>query len=362
MAPNDPVSLDPLNVFSAGAASLRGVGNTFEVMRYPSELAEANHPHYVMFYINVRKSDLTPENASQVANIYFENSAQNRPNTEGNIKTITSLVGGAFGAKAGGKVGDVVAPLTGLPPGVSEMVGKGLGAVIGAGAGLITGALMERNQVLMKDVIALYLSGKPSAHYTASWEDQELGLVGATTNSQFGFNGQTAEDMGAASAAYLMKRGEGLADNDLGNLGKTFEAGAAMTPNPFKAQLFKSMKFRTFSFDYVFLPKDIDEYTQVKKIIHTFKKYMHPVLGSGNKFIMKYPAEFNIAYYYKYDVNPELFRISNCALTDLKVEYGGTDFTTFRRTRGAPTEISMKLQFTELELLSQERFDADIEF
>ena len=124
------------------------------------------------------------------------------------------------------------------------------------------------------------------------------------------------------------------------------------------------MKFRQFSFEHVFLPRDETEYRQVKQIIYTFKKYMHQILGAG-KFIMKYPAEFSIAYFYKNAVNPELFRISNCALTDLKVEYGGSDFTTFRETstlKGAQTEISMKMQFTELEMLSQERIDSGIGF
>jgi hypothetical protein len=74
--------------------------------------------------------------------------------------------------------------------------------------------------------------------------------------------------------------------------------------------------------------------------------------------MLNYPAEFNIVYYHKQSRNPELFRISNCALIDLSIEYGGNDFTTFRNNPGVPTEIAMKLTFTELEVLSRERIEA----
>ena len=59
----------------------------------------------------------------------------------------------------------------------------------------------------------------------------------------------------------------------------------------------------------------------------------------------------------KAERNKALYKISNCALTNLSIEYGGTDFITFKGTQGYPTEISMKLEFTELEVLSRERIE-----
>jgi hypothetical protein len=49
--------------------------------------------------------------------------------------------------------------------------------------------------------------------------------------------------------------------------------------------------------------------------------------------------------------------MANCALTDMAVQYGGTDFSTFRDTKGAPTEITMQLKFTELEMMTQKRME-----
>jgi len=50
-------------------------------------------------------------------------------------------------------------------------------------------------------------------------------------------------------------------------------------------------------------------------------------------------------------------RLPNCALTDLKVEYGGSDFTTFKGTNGAPSEMTLQLSFTELEILTADRIE-----
>jgi len=323
----------------------------FRIVRYPSDLATNQYPHYVMFFVNIRKSDISElqnSNKPVVANVKMDNTKMNRPNTEGQGTAVGTIAGAQFGGVMGGKAGKFVEQIEGTTAGVAIMAGAA-GAVAGAAGGAILANVADRSQVLLKDVIALYMAGKPIASYSASWGEEELGLMGAFADS----SNPTITGMGAS---LLMKGAESAGSKIFGNAGKALEGTLAMTPNPFKAQLFKSMKFRTFSYDYSFLPKDGDEYISVRQIINMFKKYMHPSLGGG-KAILKYPAEFSICYYYKGAPNSELFRISNCALTDMSVEYGGTDFTTFRGSEGAPTEITMKLKFTELEMMTQERFD-----
>jgi hypothetical protein len=84
---------------------------------------------------------------------------------------------------------------------------------------------------------------------------------------------------------------------------------------------------------------------------------MHPTTGK-QKFFLSYPAEFNIEYHYRENGrNTYLPQISSCALTNLKIEYGGSDFVTFKGTNGAPAEISLSLSFTELEVLTDERVE-----
>lgn len=100
------------------------------------------------------------------------------------------------------------------------------------------------------------------------------------------------------------------------------------------------------------MPASEKETGNVKDIINKFKFHMHPELsGSGIYYI--YPSEFDIQYYYRGNENEYFNKISTCALTDMSVQYGGGEFSSFED--GAPTEITMILKFTELETLTKER-------
>jgi hypothetical protein len=326
---------------------------SFNIIRYPMDLAFNQYPHYVMFFVNVRVSDISDmQNSPAVSNVKMDNTKMNRPNTEGQGTMVGMIAGGVAGVAVGKEAGKLVDQVGGGAGGAALRLGAA-GALLGAAGGAVLANAVDRSQVLLKDVIALYMAGKPIASYSASWGEEELGLMGAFADSSNPLG--SLEGIGGMGASLLMKGAESNGSKIFGNAGKALEGTLAMTPNPFKAQLFKAMKFRTFAYDYSFLPKDDVEYLAVRQIINMFKRYMHPSLGGG-KAILKYPAEFSICYYYKGAPNPELFRISNCALTDMSVEYGGSDFTTFRDMSGAPTEITMKLKFTELEMMTQERF------
>jgi hypothetical protein len=363
-------------VLASGAASLLSQryvdehpGSTssgaFNVYRYPSNIGSDEYPHYVMFFITVRESDVSDSEKKSKQNMlkfdYSKNNSgvdKSEASAQG-FELVASLAGGA-------KTGSAAAKGLGFGKGGQDILGV-------FGAGMFedilrnSGVAKQKDQVLLKDAIALYMTGKPSVQYQANWEDQDIGIVGGLSKnlSQMGsvkdiFNDvdNLKRTIGGGMASYVLSQSIKQGDfGGLGNAGAAFSAAAGVTPNPFKAQLFKSMGFRKFSYDYVFLPKNPTEYKEVQNIIYTFKRYMHPTLGAG-KFILNYPAEFTIAYFHKDDRNKELYKISNCALTNLSIEYGGTDFTTFKGTRGAPTEIAMKLEFTELEVLSRERIEA----
>lgn len=365
-------------VLATGSAALKSGGSnnsTFNIHRYPSELATDEHPHYVMFYITVRESDLG-KNSGEKSSVQFDYSKNNTgitkdEQTASTLTTTSGFVGGgSAGASAGNAATNVVTNITGNAAPALKTIATGLGATAGATAGVAAMKVADvgegKNQVTLKEAIALYMSGKPSVEYQANWADEEIGIVGGLSQNLSQI--KSFEDLinpnmlknvlGGGFSSYILSQAMKKGDvGGLGNVGAATSAAAGVTPNPFRAQLFKSMGFRTFSYDYVFLPKNETEYVNVQNIIYTFKRYMHPVLGSG-KFILNYPAEFTIGYYHKGSVNKELYKISNCALTKLSVEYGGTDFVTFKGTQGAPTEIAMKLEFTELEVLTRDRIEA----
>jgi hypothetical protein len=377
------------DMFSIGGQSVaNGSGNSFSITKYPRDVGSAEVPHYVIFYVNVRQSDISKEeHPASTKLVNLDRSGANRPPTEAAAISAmirgTTLLGGAiFGTKLGkfaGKIIDDLDPARAVPiignafnkrfeifsGAAGGLAGVAIGNSVGSMIGPYLGA--ERTQVLLKDAIALYVSGKPTANYHASWEEEDLGIAAQLGNAFSSGNPKdaagnmmkTIAEGGVGMTMWATLKGADKAKNDIvGNLGGALESSAGITPNPFKAQLFKSMGFRKFKFTYSFLPRDITEYRDIQKIIKTFKKYMHPKLGVG-KFIMNYPAEFSISYFYKDQRNNELFKISNCALTNMKVEYGGTDFITFKDVPGGPTEITMVLDFLELEMLTQDRIAAD---
>lgn len=399
-------------LFNAGAAALNftkdapklksGDGN-LRVHRYPSNVGDEDIPHYVMFFISKRRGDIGAETPTVSKKLNVDVSNVNRANLQGAaLKTVGTAAFIAGGAKAGAQFVSEVASAAALDQtnvaelqtvvSTTKILGAVAGAGIGAGAAGTTKVFDNRDLTTLKESIALYLTGTPSASYKAIWQDKDVGILagfaeqfgsafsqGLTGIRQVGdalsdpsIEGfKTAADTLKNAAAQALRVGAsgavsiGLANapkfEGIGDLGALISSGAGVAVNPFRTQLFQNMGFRTFSFTYNFLPKSETEYRQVKNIIKTFKKYMHPTL-SQDKIIMGYPAEFSIAYYYGNEQNKELFKIGNCALTDMQVNYGGTDFITFRdtvATKGAPAEISIQLQFTELEILTEQKIEDD---
>ena len=374
------MSLKPLSFDKNTRVNREGL----EVHRYPTDVGSDEYPNYIMFNITKRAGDIgnvevEAAGAAQQAAATADRSKQNRPDKSPVFGRAIAALGAGAGAGFGvkklidesgeavrsaiaktGSFGKQANAATGF---FSTFAGGAAGAAVTAAA-LIDKTFDARDKVLLKTTIALHLNNKPSVSYKAQWADAELGILGgaAGTFSKV----KDAEGLGATAGALLKGAGgaamaaglKNAANTPLNNIGdfRSFaEANTGLAINPFKAQLFKNMEFRTFSFDYVFLPRNKEEYDSVQTIIKTFKRYMHPSFGDENYF-MGYPAEFNIAYFHKEGANYEnIFKLSSCALTDLKVEYGGADFVTFKGTSGAPTEIAMSLSFLELELLTDKR-------
>lgn len=357
-------SANNASIFKQGAQSTEGARDTFDVLKYPLDIGTSNQPHYIMFYINVRQTDISQNEAiaKGVNNkpLYVDNSQANRSTTNGSdVAVSVAVAGGAMGAgSAAGQALGKVAGAT-LIQSMGGLVGTFAGLTLAPAAVLTSQDIAKgRNQVLLKSAIALYVTGVPTVEYKTNWQDSDLGLaalLGGYAGELSGFKDFWRRG-GAIFNTAALKGAEDLKSNVFGDIAGTAQATNAIVPNPFKEQLFKSVGFRQFSFDYVFLPRNKSEYDEVQKILKTFKKYMHPTLGAG-KIILKYPAEFSIVYCYKLDTNDELFKIANCALTDMKIKYGGEDFITFRGTPGAPSEIAMQLTFTELETLTQNRIE-----
>lgn len=264
--------------------------------------------------------------------------------------------GAALGVKLAGSIGEG-----------ANAIGSTVGFIGGAGvgAGFAAGVVERVRTVRTLGLIELYISQPPIARYSANWENKELGALagaaGAVTdafqNSDYSQLLSTGTGVGELGIRSAIKAAASLpsALGITGEIGAAVDLASGKTQNPYKEQLFTSMGFRQFAFNYKFAPRNNAEYENVKRIIELFKYHMHPENDPTGLFL-EYPSEFEIEYCYKGDINPHLNKISACALTDMKITYGNQDaFTTILNTGGVPAEINVELAFTELETLTNNR-------
>ena len=128
--------------------------------------------------------------------------------------------------------------------------------------------------------------------------------------------------------------------------------------NPYMEVLFDKMALRTFTYNFTFAPRNEDETFDVQKIIQMFRFHMSPELKGANNRFLTLPSTFDIHYMYQMEdgvatENDFYNKIATCVLESCTVDYTPGGVRSF--ANGAPTQITMALQFKETELLTKER-------
>ena len=377
---------------SGGDEAILNNGNySINQYSFPENVGTNDAPHYVSFFINVRgKSKYNTENRFTNVAITRDNDAHLTPeqiNTS--LAAVTTLgAAAALGTAAAKKVAASKkgSSNSAVKTGQKAAVGV-VGAAVGGAAGLgaykaITSSdtFKPDQSYRIKDVITLAAQEPPQVSYSASYTQTNLGAIfgmlskgidAVANQGMSAFLSPTAGEAAAVAGAALGGAAIGglLGGGKIasfggaigGAVGSNLVTGSAMQSmakvktNPFREMLFEMVEFRKFKFQYKFLPKSRAEVDAIKNIIDLFKFHMHPELSAGNLFFI-YPAEFQIIYYFKNKENAFFQKIAPSALTDLSVVYGGAGgMSTFHD--GAPTEINMSLEFTELEVLTKEKIE-----
>ena len=332
--------------------------------KYPQELDQEIQPHSVVFRIKTREQSRMGQAIADVekdSGFTEQGNEQNRINADqadnlsGVYKGIATLGGAAAGAGIASKL---------AKPGWAKAVGSLVGGAVGFSIGDM--ALQKNRLTRSVAEIQLYVPQSPQAKYSAQWQEAELGaitgLLSKLDTSSVDAFVNSVSNAGPA-AGELLGRGLVGTANIFKAVGLNVDFRGALqattkkVENPFKEQLFKSMGFRDFAFEYKFAPKNPGELAQVQDIIRLFKIHMHPDKDDSGLFLI-YPSEFEIEFRYKGQRNQFVHRISNCALTDIRIDYGqGGSFTTFKDMGGAPSEITMQMAFKELEVLTRDRIE-----
>ncbi len=364
---------------------------TVEQSIYPADLMGPASPYgnnMVVFYISVQNdSKLVTENAVKFVNgdvLEREGNGSNLANLKLNKRVAKTAIkgevaaGGVIAGAAVGETGRTVLNTFKSGKKGGWRVGTKFAAGFGGLAALSSGLTRHQTKTTSQ-AIALYMPNNLSTTYSMGWDSQNTVIgTGAIEAMQAAYEASTAGPSVSsfspdpvAMAARAVKKGEsGLiaGGSKFGSaltskvLSSTATASrlSATTGNPKKEQIFQGVDFRTFTFDYRFMPRSAAEATKVQNIIKLFKLHQHPEFSptEGNYFYL-YPSEFDIRYYHRASPDSEwvenlnIHRHTSCVLSTMTVNYGDAGvYSSF--VDGHPTQISMSLQFKELALLTKE--------
>jgi len=225
------------------------------------------------------------------------------------------------------------------------------------------------------DSVAIYLPSNIKSDVAAKYNASDMGAVGMMAASGGAFAKQLGrQDYESAVREIMGGLGEMVKDRaaTLGGevvdtvmgsegsadfLAKTF--GAAT--NPYMEVLFEQMGERHFTYTFSFQPRNQDETNDVHAIIKMFRFHMAPELKGGRDRFLTLPSTFDIHYMYQNTPsssaeNTYYNKIATCVLESCNVDYAPEGLTSFQS--GAPTAITMELQFMETQLLTKEMIDA----
>ena len=319
-------------------------------LTYPETAGSDEYPHYVGFFINIRGKSRYKKDYKTTE---VTTAGQNRGDRGTLATNAATLAGAAVGGSLAAKIlgNSKKASLT------TKVIGTAAGALVGAAAAQ---AIFEPDKTYRIDsAVMLAVNERPSVQYQVEYQAQDMGALGGiVAGGTSVIDSGILEGTGEAAKTALLNLAQipaGIAQAMGANVDAKNLASIAtgMTQNPFREQVFQNVQTRTFNFDYKFLPRSERERETVQLILRMFRFHMHPELSDGGLFYI-YPSEFDIVYYYKGRINPYINKISTCVLQSMNVDYGGQgQFGSF--ADGSPTEINLRLNFIELEVLTKER-------
>lgn len=324
--------------------------------------------HTIAFFINVRGNSKAKKNFKTAFKVNDEKTLT-KVGVENAIITGTAGAMGITVAKAGSDIATAaVNSLAGAglhhrtvggTPAPIAAAGAAAGAVasaVGSAAkiGIVGGAVAgtgltfsETETYRLQAALVMAIQEPPKVSYSVDYESFDAGvLMGGFSSGGFG---EDAVDMVRAGMLKFATIPGVIGAPDFG---KGIQKMAGTAINPFKTALFQQVKLRTFEFNYKFMPKSQKEANNAFNIINAFKEHMHPEFDS-NKIFLIHPSEFNIVYYYAGKENDNWNKIGTCVLTDMYVDQGTEQLTTF--VDGSSVEINMKLTFMETEMLTREK-------
>ena len=222
-----------------------------------------------------------------------------------------------------------------------------------------------RNEVAPTPIasIALYMPPSVQVSYGADYQDSEIGVfaqLGSMAIQAFKEEADwrtTVSGMVDAGAIGIEKALLATLDTVApgSKVVSQIQTGRAITPR--MELMFNGIGRREFSYEFNFMPRSVQEATQVYKIIKEFKKNMAANFTEDGGFREMYlPNTFLIEYMHMEGKrNDNLNKVSECVLESVNVTYGGDKFQT--HPDGVPQSTKMSLKFKELEIITRDMIE-----
>jgi hypothetical protein len=225
------------------------------------------------------------------------------------------------------------------------------------------------------DSIALYMPDTLQFTYAQGYENLEMGKELAGQAFQVGKGaieklktGEETNVTGALKAAIVAGAVKGLGEAS----GSTATAKAGTfallggVVNPMLEMLYTSPDFRSFTFEFIFYPRDEREALEVQNILERLRFHQAPELDASSSGVLLIPpSEFELQFYYAGKPNPNLPPIARCVLTNISMDYAPNGWSSYEmpgeyspalgRT-GMPSAIRVTMDFKETQFLTKKDF------
>ena len=222
------------------------------------------------------------------------------------------------------------------------------------------------------DSVALYLPSGIGNSTSVTYGDFETGIAGYAVMSGIDFGKSIQEEDFVGAATQLFDKSKTLIKDAVKNLTlkgletlgggeglvQNFDKIFGQTLNPYIEVAFQSTGMRTFDYTFKFAPKSRAETDEVKAIINLFRFHMLPEMKGTSSRYLTLPSTFDIHYMWQSGrtaakENSFYNKIATCVLTNVDVNYTPNgEVQSFGD--GAPTQISMGLQFKETEMMTKQ--------
>ena len=219
--------------------------------------------------------------------------------------------------------------------------------------------------LLSKEDIEIAMYVKPehlASNFTVNYKTQGFGtgIRGLADMFDGGESGNFLGEGGDLEQfAGEVKNMAGAAINKLMNAatGDFMNMNAGRAVNPMEEQLLEGIGFRSFSFQYEFYPRSKEEADMVQQIMFYFRTAMLPdTFGTSetteNENFFNYPNVFDVEW--EGPIAERLDGFMPMVCTGCDIQHGDTELGFFEN--GQPTKSAMKLDFTEIKIVTQENF------